>query len=330
MKTAVIALTEGGRKLAETVSSGLDDCSYEQPGESVGAALARIWPSYDGLICIMATGIVVRSVAALCRDKKKDPCIVVLDEKGQFVVSLLSGHFGGGNELARQVASVTGGQAVITTSSDVTGHTQLDLWAAKNKITYNDQRRLTTASARLVNKGFVKVYSDVRVSSFPRDFKEVANYRGSDIIFSHKRYSGNPALRLCPKSLVVGLGCNRDTTVQAFEEAVVELFERENIDRNAIGAFATIDIKNDEQGMVEFVQQNNCPLLFFTKDELNSVTGVSTSLAALSATGAKGVAEPAAVLGAETVLGPGKLVVRKYKWKDVTAAIAEKIVELDN
>lgn len=328
MKTAVLALTEGAKRLAETISSQLEDCHFERSDDSVGSTLARVWQDYDGIICIMASGIVVRSIAQLLKDKKEDPCVLVADEKGMYVVSLLSGHLGGGNKLAKQVAGITGGQPVITTASDVTGHTAIDLWAKENDLAVNDPRKLTTVSAKLVNNGFVTIYSDIAVNSFPSDFKEVSQARGSDIIFSHKRYSGNPALRLAPKNLVVGLGCNRDTGCRAFDSAVVELFEKENIDRNSIVAFATIDIKDDESGLLKFAQDSNCPLLFYSKDELNSVSGVSTSLAALSATGAKGVAEPAAVLGATTEAGAGKLIVRKYKWKDVTAAIAEKTIVL--
>lgn len=328
MKTAVLALTKGGKQLAETIAAKIEGCSYESSGESVGSALKKVWASYDGLICIMAAGIVVRSIAPLCRDKKTDPCVIVLDENGEFVVSLLSGHLGGGNKLAKRVALVTGGEPVITTASDVSGHTAIDIWAKENELTVDDPRKVTTVSAKLINQGFITIYSDVLVNSFPSDFKEVSKVRGSDIILSHKRYPGNPALRLCPKNLVVGLGCNRDTGCNAFDGAVVELFEKENLDRNAIGAYASIDIKNDEDGLIKFAQETHCPLLFYSKDELNGVSGVSTSLAALSATGAKGVAEPAAILGATTETGPGKLIVRKNKWKDVTAAIAQKTILL--
>ena len=328
MKTAVLALTKGGRQLAETIAAELEGCRNEPSGESVASALKKIWPSYDGLIFIMATGIVVRSIAPLCRDKKTDPCVIVLDEKGEFVISLLSGHLGGGNDLARRIALITGGQPVITTASDVTGHTAIDVWAKENELSVDDPRKVTAVSAKLVNQGFVTIYSDVLVNSFPADFNEVSKVRGSDIILSHKRYPGNPALRLCPKNLVVGLGCNRDTGCNAFDGAVVELFEKENLDRDAIGAYASIDIKNDEEGLINFARETRCPILFFSKDELNGVSGVSTSLAALSATGAKGVAEPSAILGATTESGPGKLIVRKHKWKDVTAAIAQKSIRL--
>ncbi|MBU0664324.1 MAG: cobalamin biosynthesis protein CbiG, partial [Proteobacteria bacterium] len=101
--------------MADRIVSGLESCELYEVTGGVVSTIRRLWSHHDGLICIMATGIVVRAIAPLCRDKKTDPCVLVLDEKGQFVISLLSGHLGGGNELARKVAVITGGVAVITT-----------------------------------------------------------------------------------------------------------------------------------------------------------------------------------------------------------------------
>lgn len=328
MKTVVLAMTNGGKKIADLIASGVDECSHEQVVESIGTTLQKLWQMYDGFICVMASGIVVRSIAPLLKDKKNDPCVIVVDQKGEFVISLLSGHLGGGNELARKIAEVIGGKVVITTASDVTGHTAVDLWIRKNDLTVSDDRRLTAVSAKIVNKGFVTVYSDILVNTFPSDFREVSNIRGCDIVFSYKRYSSNSTLRLCPKNLIVGLGCNRNTDCKSVEDAVLELLEKENIDINSIAAFASIDVKSDEEGLLQFAQEMDRPILFYSKNELNSVQGVSTSLAALSATGAKGVAEPAAILGATNEAGSGKLIVRKHAWKDVTVAIAEKRIQL--
>ena len=117
MKTAVIALTAGGKDLAGRLSVSLDECILCCPQHGVAAEIKRLWGQVEGLICIMAAGIVVRSIAPLCKNKKKDPCVVVLDEKGEFVISLLSGHLGGGNALAREIARIIGGKPVITTAA---------------------------------------------------------------------------------------------------------------------------------------------------------------------------------------------------------------------
>ena len=89
------------------------------------------WRECDSIVCIMGCGIAVRMVSPLLEDKSADPAVVVVDQDGRFAISLVSGHIGGANELARKVASITGGQAVITTASDLQDKPAIDL-AAKS------------------------------------------------------------------------------------------------------------------------------------------------------------------------------------------------------
>ncbi|MEA3467523.1 MAG: cobalamin biosynthesis protein [Thermodesulfobacteriota bacterium] len=329
MTIAVIALTDGGKKLADRICDLQAECFIDTRDLSVFDKIADHWQhKVDGIVCIMAAGIVVRGLSTLCRDKVQDPCVLVLDEKGQFVISLLSGHLGGGNELARELAGKLGGQAVITTASDVTGHTALDLWAKKNHLFVEDSQKLTEKSAKLVNTGSLRVFTEVQYDSLPHDFKAVSKPDMADLIISGKIYKGSEALILRPCLFTVGLGCNRGTGKKSFQVAVTELFTDEGLAEKAICSFASIDLKSDEQGMLDYVALTGQPIKFYAKEQLNGVEDVSSSAAVLAATGAKGVAEPAAVLAAETKNGPGKLVVRKRKWKDVTAAVAIQQIRL--
>lgn len=330
MKIAVIALTRGGRELAVRIAGGLEHCELCEVTDGVLSTMRRLWARFDGLICVMASGIVVRAIAPLCRDKKTDPCVLVLDEKGQFVISLLSGHLGGGNGLARQVAAITGGAAVITTASDVTGHTALDLWAAENNLRVRNPQRLAGISAKLVNEGEVSFFANGACGSLPADFKVVTDPALADIILSHGAFDSlalPDALVVCPCNLYLGLGCNRGASVADFELAVTELCAQYHLERRAIAGIASIDLKADEAGLLQFARKNNLPIRFYSKDELNRVEGISTSAAVMALTGARGVAEPAAMLAAGDGTTPGQLgqlIVRKIKWKDVTAAVAEK------
>jgi cobalt-precorrin 5A hydrolase len=330
VKIAVIGLTRGGRELAGRIAAELDGCELCAVTGGVLATIKTLWAHYDGLICVMAAGIVVRAIAPLCRDKKTDPCVLVLDEKGQFVISLLSGHLGGGNELARQVAAITSGAAVITTASDVTGHTALDLWAAENNLRVQNPQAMAGIAAKLVNEGVVYFFSSMEHGRLPDDFTVVAEAARADIILSYNTYdplAHTEALVLCPCNLYLGLGCNRRARAEDFEIAVTELCAQYRLDRRAIAGIASIDLKADEAGMLQFARNNNLPIRFYAPAELNRVEGVSSSAAVMAATGAKGVAEPAAMLAAgdDTIPGQlGQLRVRKIKWKDVTAAVAEK------
>jgi cobalt-precorrin 5A hydrolase len=328
MKIAVIALTRGGEKLAEKICRLQPDCFMDRRTVPVFTKMTELWQEVDCLICVMAAAIVVRGLVPLCQNKKNDPCVLVLDEKGRFVISLLCGHLGGGNRLAIDLARKLGGQAVITTASDVTGHTALDLWAEKNSLLAENRKKLTAMSAKLVNEGWLQLFSEYEIVSLPDDFHPVSTPSNADIIVSNRAYPDFHGLLLRPRALTVGLGCNRGTGKEAFQAALDELCQDEGLARKAICNFASIDLKNDEQGLLDFALAEGFPLHFYTKEQLNLVQGVSTSAAVLAATGAKGVAEPAAVLGAETDLGPGQLIVRKKKWKDVTAAVAMKQIRL--
>lgn len=318
MKIALLALTDAGKALADRLCHALPDAALLTEHGKVAEILKNNWSRYDGFICIMATGIVVRGISPLFRDKQKDPCIVVMDQDGNYSVSLLSGHLGGGNELARLAAKISGGQAVITTASDVTGHTALDLWARDHNLAVADRDRLTAAMAVLINKGWIEVFSEVKLDEWPTDFQLVDDPETADLLISFHTQINTIPVHLHPRNLVVGTGCNRGTATRAFETSLAELCERHNLARKAIRNLASIDLKQDEQGLLDFAAANSWPIDFFAKDELNQVEQASTSQAVLAATGAKGVAEPAAVLSAEN----GKLLIRKEKWQDVTLAVA--------
>jgi len=323
MKTGVIALTKSGNILAGKIAQAMKECIVFDKGK-VADRIKTAWKQVDGIICIMAAGIVVRSLVPLCRDKRFDPCVVVLDEKGQFIISLLSGHLGGGNALAQRIAGITGGTAVITTSSDVTGHTALDLWIAKNNLTTANPEKLTWASARLINEGLLACYCDDHLTGLPWDFVLVEKIKDADVCISSLDPGKYDGLWLIPGNLFVGFGCNRGTTIAEFEQAMDEICRAHHIDSQAVKGLASIDVKNDEEGLLDFADKKQLPIRFFSKDELNSVVGIRTSKAALKATGARGVAEPAAILAAGSDSDHGTLYVRKMKWKNVTAAVAAK------
>ncbi len=321
-KIALIALTTGGKKLAAQLAEQLPDSQVLSINGTFKEVLAQAWHQYDSLVCIMATGIVVRSLAPLIRDKKSDPAIVVCDEQGRFAISLLSGHLGGANALARQLAALLQGQAVITTASDVLGHTALDLWADELQLTVADRHAFTRSMARLVNNGSVTLISDYPLPALPADIR---------LLDKNDPAAARPDLRiscrmddpgitiLYPKALVAGIGCNRNTPESEIQQALTEACAENRLALASVRHLTSIDLKNDEPGLLAFAEHNGYSLYFFNRDQLNGVEGVSSSAAVLKATGARGVAEPAAVLASYG----GRLLVKKMKWQNVTIALAE-------
>ncbi len=317
-RIACLAVTEGGRQLAARIAAGLGGTVIPQR-TGLGELMPALWQEYDGLICVMAAGIVVRCIAPLVTDKQSDPAVVVVDEAGNFAVSLLSGHLGGANDLARQVAEVTGGQAVITTASDLLGHTALDLWARESGLMVEERSALTRASAALVNHGRVRLYAEVAPPPLPDDIVRVAGPDQAELILSCRQADWPAAAALLrPRLLVVGVGCNRGTSATAIGQAVAEALAKHALSPLSVRCLASIDLKADEEGLLAFAEARGLAIDFYSKEQLNTVAGLSRSDTVLRATGAQGVAEPAALLSS----GADNLLVRKMKWKDVTIAIA--------
>lgn len=321
MNIGIIAITRGGRELAAKLSAMLDEASLieKEKGQKVADAIAANWHNYDAFICIMATGIVVRSIAPLLADKLTDPSVIVLDEKGRHAISLLSGHVGGGNELALKVADHLGGTAVITTASDTLELVAFDLWAKKQQLVAPSRELLTTLSTRLVNQGHLSLYADVEVSALPTGLQQVNEMRQADFIVSHLTEFNPPCPVFRPRNLVVGIGCNRGTPEIEFEDAINELFDDLHLSRASIRNLASIDKKNDEVGLLQFAIDNCWQIDFFDSNTINRLTNLEISFAALKHVGAIGVAEPSALLSAQS----NHLLSRKRKWKNVTMAVAQ-------
>jgi cobalt-precorrin 5A hydrolase len=318
MKVGVLAITVGGRQLAGRLAAALENACLVPTRNGVQSALAESWKRFDGLVCIMAAGIVVRAIAPLLRDKHTDPGVVVVDELGNHAISLLSGHLGGGNALARKVAEVTGGRAVITTASEVLGLAPLDLWLRSLDLAIENRQSLTRASARLVNHGCLHLYAEIGIVSLPAGLIAVPTPAEAEVVISERTGWKDDLLVLRPKTLVVGVGCNRGVSRAELAGALEEFLAEAAFSRLAVRNLATIDLKRGEAGLLEFAGENRWPLTFYSKDQLNTVAGLTRSAAVYRATGAQGVAEPAARLSA----GTDNLLIGKKKWKNVTLALA--------
>lgn len=319
-RLAVLAVSRGGCLLGGRLAESLGGDFFACKGR-LAEVMSRVWRDYPEIVCIMAAGIVVRIVAPLLRDKLQDPAVVVCDEKGNFAISLLSGHIGGANALAHRVAAQTGGQAVLTTASDVLGRTALDLWCRDLGLTPADKTAFTRAMGRLVDHGSLTLWSRAPLPELPPDLIPIAERDRADLIVDSRTDAPAHAALLHPGALVVGVGCNRGVSPAVIARAVEAVCATHGLAIQSVFRLASIDLKQDEAGLLEYARQQGLPIDFYDKDQLNRVEGVgAASEAVMRATGAKGVAEPAALLSA----GPGSvLLVAKMKWPDATAAVAE-------
>jgi len=347
VKTAIIAVTGGGAELARRLAESMpesevflpekfrrdDACHYFSA--PLGEILPELFAETDGLVCLMATGIVVRLLAPHLRGKDRDPGVVVADEEGRFAISLLSGHLGGGNELAGRVAAATGGQAVITTATDVNELPAWDDVARRENMAVEPLENIRILNSLLIEgRPIALVDRRQRVAAYfigvpsvrpVRNFIDPAVDSAAGRVFvthrlvPHSERHG-ALLLLRPRDLVVGLGCNRGTSSEEIAEAIEKVMSEAFLSTSSIRCLTTIAAKRDEQGINDYASCAGLPLEYHAAAVLNRVKGSSPpSGHALRAVGTSGVCEPAAILSARD----GRLLVRKQKHGNVTVAVAE-------
>jgi cobalt-precorrin 5A hydrolase/precorrin-3B C17-methyltransferase len=348
-KVAIVAVTRKGVELGQRLAKSLPGSHLYVPAkfasepeageysfrEPVTGVVRGIFSRYDSLVLVMAAGIAVRSIATELEDKRQDPAVVVVDEAGKFAVSLLSGHLGGANEMAGTVASVIGAQPVLTTASEVSGTIAIDLLGREFGWELENEANVTRVSAALVNGDGVGVYQDAGERTWQETLPEnIHIFNSLDDLVS----SGSAALVITdklvgrehraplsraviyrPRSLVVGIGCNRGTGAAQIDEAVGQVFREQGLSLKSVRNIATITLKQDEEGLLEFARNHNLPVAYFEKGALRLKTGPSEpSEIVLKRVGTPGVCEPAALLSS----GSTGLVVPKMKLGGVTVAVA--------
>ncbi|MBT9148669.1 MAG: precorrin-3B C(17)-methyltransferase [Dehalococcoidia bacterium] len=348
---AIVAITKNGVELGQRLTqlflgshlyvpakfaSGqkVGEYPFQEPVKEV---VARIFSKYKSLVLIMATGIAVRLVASELRGKHEDPAVVVMDEKGKFVVSLLSGHVGGANQLAGKIASLTGAQSVITTASDVSRTIAVDLLGREFGWEVEDDANVSKVSAAIINGDEVGVYQDTGERNWwqgalpenIREFFSLEDLGRSTCLAAlviTDRLLGQEYQALLdrtmiyrPKSLVVGIGCNRGVPCFRIEEAIAQVLLEHGLSIKSIRNIATIDLKRNELGLLEFARKCELPIEFFTRETLIQVKFPSApSTTTLKWVGTPAVCEPAALLSSQSK----HLVVSKTKLNDVTIAVA--------
>jgi cobalamin biosynthesis protein CbiG len=323
-KTLIFYITKNGFKIATRLSEIFPDAEIAKFNIQM---LGYRWNTAKNLIFIMATGIVVRAIAQFIKDKITDPAVVVIDERGSFVISLLGGHIGGANKLAVAIATYIGAQPVVTTASDVLERLSLDMWAIEKGLYIEDFKRLKKLSTKIVNGKKIKVFTEYPfiTDKMPEEFEIVDTTKKAELIISN-RIIESKALFLRPRNLFVGIGCNRGTTKKEIHDMVIEVFRKENLSFHSINSLATITLKRQEKGIIDFACDNHIGIDFFTEDELNKIArthNIKRSDMVKKVTGAIAVAEPAALLSAKKFSNNCTLLISKKKRRNVTLAVAK-------
>jgi len=305
------------------------------PFKNIGEGIGKAWnEKFSVIVCIMATGIVVRSIAPLIKDKRTDPAVLVIDEAGAFVISLLAGHIGGANYWARRIASAIGAIPVITTASDVRGKPALDVMALQKGCTIIESQKgygsLACVMRRLLDGEKVHLYDPESLvlhelvkhypSISPLLTSEALSDKQSPGIWVSEKICPHPNwVVIVPRNLIVGVGCNRGTEAQEIIDLITRVFDSAKMMTEAIRCIVSIDIKSDEPGLAQAARYFGCPLFFQKQAKLANVRVPNPSDEVKKHIGVTSVCEAAAL----TFHPKAQLVIPKRKTRNVTVAVAK-------
>lgn len=339
-RTRVVALTPQGAALARRLCRDLPGAQCwlppaqaEAPGDHQFARVSQVFADAfaagEDLVCIMAAGIVVRGIAPFLQGKDSDPAVVVVDEGGKFAISLLSGHLGGANDLARQVAQILNGAPVITTATDVQGLPALDVEAPGLGLAIENlpgirvihMSWLAGRAVRLVDPdGYLSdmVAANPGLFATAGGLDEALAGEGPAVYAGFQERSW-PAdwLRLRPRNLVAGMGCHKGTPVTEILDFLQRTFHEEKLSLLSLKALATIEAKKGEPGLIEAAARLGVEFIWFTAEELKTITVPHPSLQAARHVGVPSVSEAAALKA-----GGVELIVPKRKAANATLAVA--------
>ncbi len=349
-KTAILALTRPALPRARELAAALPGCDlftparlcaevgpeYRAHGDPLAPWLREHFREYERWICFTALGAVVRMLAPALGDKRSDPAVVVLDAPGRYAIPVLSGHRGGANALAVRVASILGGQAVITTASDTAGTLAVDLLGAEFGWRIEDETHVTRLSAHVVNGEPVGILQEAGETAWwptghplPENLHRVAGWEevrsghfAGCLVISDRVLPAveMPVVVYRPSSLVVGVGCRRGVSERDVEHAVRTTLAESGLSFASIACLATAACKREEAGLNAFAARWGLELRCFPEAALAQVPTPTPSETVARHVGTPGVCEPAALLAS----GTSTLMVPKRKFAAVTVAVARK------
>lgn len=323
MKIGVISFTGGGAALQERICqiSGLEACQYKKNIESAKDFVKRCFAERTGLVFIGASGIAVRLIAPFLQSKESDPPVLVIDEKGNYVISLLSGHLGGANALAEMIGKEIGAQPVITTATDVNGIFSVDDWCRKAGCAVAELSIAKRVSAALLKGEPIGFSSDFPSTSLPEGLYQDAFPLGIAVSLDDKVQPFPTTLHVVPKILSIGVGCRKGTDAAVFERFLLDLLCTHHLSLLSIKCVASLDLKKNEPCILEFCSKYQLEFRTYSAEELRSIQGsFQASDFVKHVTGVDNVCERSAL----AALPGGTLKLGKQRGEGVTAALAIK------
>lgn len=334
MKIAIISVSNKGQELASVLKEKLDNdstiikCNLFH--KNVKKYLKIAFFEYDAIVAIMASGILIRSIAPYIESKVSDPAIINIDDNGKFVISTLSGHLGGANALTNKIANLINAIPVITTSTDVNNKLGIDVLAKDLYLSIDDTKEIL-----FFNKAILEG-SEITFTLNPdKNHDYLRDYLSNNTLemnVSFNYYSGinsdeihvsldNHKIVLNEKKIVVGIGCRRGKEYEKILEGFNKSLKDLKIHKSRVNMLSSAEIKKDEKGILELSDILEIPINFVDLDKLKLFESrdIQKSEFVKSKFGIYGVSEPSALI---TAGFDSKLIYKKTSYDGVTIAIA--------
>ncbi|MFZ7120686.1 MAG: cobalt-precorrin 5A hydrolase [Eubacteriaceae bacterium] len=223
----------------------------------------EIYYLYDTILFIMASGIVVRMIAPYIQSKVVDPAILVMDDNGNNVISLLSGHIGGANMKTKILANLIDAKPIITTSSDVNNKIAVDTFAIDNDLFIENLTDAKDITALILNEENIILINEDKIQLEEKrlpsnvtidNIENIHKYKGAILITRSRRVNIEmPFVQLIPKNIVIGIGCRRDMPAHRIIDFIESALEELDIRNESIKTISTVDVKENEKGILETV-----------------------------------------------------------------------------
>ena len=349
-KIAVLAITKNGIEIGLKLKEYFSDFEIFAPikflnndekiqwyEDSTTQKIVELFKNNDGIICLFSLGAVIRLLAPHIKDKKTDPAVIVIDDNANFVISVLSGHLGGANELSNEIAEKMGSTPVITTAADVNKTIAVDLVGREFGWKIDDDSNVTRISAFMVNKEKIGVFQNIGKKEWwkgklPENitfFSKIEDLKDSDskgyLVITNDQINDEELLKdsvvYRVPNLVVGIGLHWNTSKETILNGVNETLEKFELKQNEIARFVSIKKDKDVIGLIELGKEMNVPIEYIDREELATITTPNPSKTVQAFEGTASVSEAAAIKSSE-----GELIVEKQKFPpNLTVAIARII-----
>ena len=345
---SVLVITKNGIKIGEKLKELFPNWDIFAPGklsnennnitwysEPTTDKIIELFKNSNALICIFSLGAVIRLIAPHLKDKKTDPAVIVIDDKINFVISVLSGHIGGANELTEEISVKLNALPVITTAADVNKTIAVDLVGREFNWKIDDETTVTKISAHMVNAESIGVFQQTGnrkwYKELPKNVKiydsleelKKSNSKAhliiSDAVIDNELSQESVIYR--PQSLVIGIGLHWDTSKNTIREGIELCLKKFNLSSKSIAKLVSIKKPEDVQGLIDLGKEMQIPVEYVDREELAEIITPNPSSTVKAFEGTASVSEAAAIK-----VSKGELIVQKQKFPpNLTIAIARKI-----